>query len=246
MTQCKICEGKKQVQVACVDEQVDEMGHIMPFNPTETIKMVWADCSNCNATGEVPVIVREVELVSTPKDKILENILEEHDEDGRLVVYGGFTGSIDRICKILEIAGWQWIRVDGRGWATNLPIEKYDPTTLITYFQDKSNTEKVAFVGHPGSAGMGLTLTASSEIVYYSNDFNGENRMQSEDRIHRTGMDINKGALITDIIHLPSDQVILDNLKEKRRLQDMTLGQFDEGMKLVSDRTTLGEFDGET
>ena len=57
-------------------------------------------------------------------------------------------------------------------------------------------------VGQADSAGTGLTLTASNEIVYYSNSFNGEARMQSMHRIHRPGMDINKGALITDLIHL--------------------------------------------
>ena len=77
---------------------------------------------------------------------------------------------------------------------------------------------------------MGLTLTASSEIVYFSNDFNGESRAQSEDRCHRPGMDLNKGCTITDLIHLPSDKLILDNLKAKRRLELMSLGQYTEAL----------------
>jgi hypothetical protein len=81
-------------------------------------------------------------------------------------------------------------------------------------------------VGQPGAAGMGLTLTASPSIVYWSNDFNAESRIQSEDRIHRPGMDLNRGATIYDLVHLPTDLHILSNLKKKRDLQALTMGDF--------------------
>ena len=82
---------------------------------------------------------------------------------------------------------------------------------------------------------MGLTLTASPSIVYFSNDFNAESRIQSEDRIHRPGMDVNRGATIYDLIHLPTDRTVLDNLRAKRVLQDMTLGSLNEALLLVGD-----------
>lgn len=62
--------------------------------------------------------------------------------------------------------------------------------------------------------------------LYYSNDFNGEARAQSEDRGHRPGMDMNKGFTIIDIFHLPSDEKVYQNLKQKRKLELMTLGEF--------------------
>jgi SNF2 family DNA or RNA helicase len=43
------------------------------------------------------------------------------------------------------------------------------------------------FVGNPACAGTGLTLTAAATVVYYSNSFNLEHRLQSEDRAHRIG-----------------------------------------------------------
>jgi hypothetical protein len=51
--------------------------------------------------------------------------------------------------------------------------------------------------------------------------------MQAEDRIHRIGMDKNRGALIIDLIHLPTDQLVLDNLKKKKALQSMTMGELE-------------------
>ena len=56
-----------------------------------------------------------------------------------------------------------------------------------------------------------------------ANPFDADDRMQSEDRGHRPGMDLNKGLTIVDLIHLPSDQLVLDNLKKKVKLQSLTL-----------------------
>jgi hypothetical protein len=78
-------------------------------------------------------------------------------------------------------------------------------------------------VGQPGAAGMGLTLTAAHYTFFFSNDFNGENRMQAEDRGHRIGMNVLKGGFIGDVIHLPSDEKVIDNLKLKRDLQHMSM-----------------------
>jgi hypothetical protein len=60
--------------------------------------------------------------------------------------------------------------------------------------------------------------------------------MQSEDRIHRPGMDVNRGATIIDIFHLPSDQKVLENLRKKRDLQAMSLGDFVEGLNREGER----------
>jgi hypothetical protein len=84
---------------------------------------------------------------------------------------------------------------------------------------------------------MSLTLTASPVVIFYSNDFKAENRMQAEDRIHRESMDLNLGATIIDIIHLPTDELVLKNLKEKTKLQNLTLG-------VISDYIEQGEYDG--
>jgi len=90
---------------------------------------------------------------------------------------------------------------------------------------------RLCFVGHPQAGGMALTLTASPTELFYSNCFNGEARMQAEDRFHRAGMDVNRGARIIDLIHLPSDKLVLENLKKKKRLQDLTMGELEAAMK---------------
>lgn len=229
MTRCLACHGHKVVKA-----YFDAEGR--PCNgDSEIAETRDLPCSTCNATGEVNVVEREATMVSCAKDDALKDIIDLHDDVGKLVVYAGFTASIDRVCKLfLETKEWAVIRVDGRGWsgwkADGTPVPN-NPVDLVSWFQ--TTEDKVGFVGHPGSAGMGLTLTASPTIVYFSNDFNAESRIQSEDRIHRAGMDVNRGATIIDLIHLPSDQHVLDNLKKKRDMQAMSLGEVQEVMRVA-------------
>ena len=62
--------------------------------------------------------------------------------------------------------------------------------------------------------------------VYWSNSFKTEYRAQSEDRIHRKGMDENLGCEIVDLIHLPTDARVLEVIQANRKLELMTLGDF--------------------
>jgi len=185
-------------------------------------------CEVCNGTAKVNKYERTVQEVPCPKEDELLDLLDNHEDVGRIVIYAGFTGSVDRVVNICHKAGWATIRVDGRGWfASEYNGDPIPSSDLVTLFQEQKNQfPRVAFVGQPGAAGMGLTLTASPSIVYWSNDFNAEHRIQSEDRIHRPGMDLNRGATIYDLIHLPTDSHILNNLKKKRDLQAMTMGDF--------------------
>jgi hypothetical protein len=44
-------------------------------------------------------------------------------------------------------------------------------------------------------------------------------------------MDPNKGAIIVDLVHLESDMYVRENLRKKRELQSVTLGELQEFMK---------------
>lgn len=183
-------------------------------------------CPHCNGSGFIGQYKRHTIEVPCPKDDGLSDILDAHEDDGRLIVYGGFTGTIDRIIKVVAKAGWNWIRVDGRGWLCSWGAKLGEE--MLEEFQNPNSTMKICFVGQPEAAGMGVTLTAACEELYYSNSFSGEARIQSEDRPHRIGQ--TRGVIVTDFIHLPTDMTVLVNLRKKRRLQDMTMGVFAEAL----------------
>lgn len=199
-------------------------------------------CTNCDSTGLIPEMVRTAVEVPCPKDEALLDILEEHEDVGRCVAYAGFAGSIDRICSIVKRNGWEYIRFDGRGVTTSWEMPRgIDPISnapwdcLAVFQKLQSGPDQIVFIGHPMAAGMGLTLTASPSIVYFSNDYNAESKIQSQDRIHRPGMDLNRGATIYELLHLPSDRMVLDNLRKKQELQALTLGVVRKRMDEVLD-----------
>ena len=203
--ECEACAGKKVI----IDTENNEM-----------------NCSACNGTGKMPITERQTISVDCPKIDALTSLLERHEEVGRVVIYAGFTGSVDRCVETCRKAMWHVIRVDGRGWFFHDHMGQKVEEDEIKAFQEMQGIyPRIAFVGQPGAAGMGLTLTASPSIIYYSNDFNAESRIQSEDRIHRPGMDTNRGATIYDLCHLGTDKIILDNLKKKRQLQSVSMGE---------------------
>jgi len=181
-------------------------------------------CDVCNNVGFVEKIIRKTYQVETPKEQAVIDILDEHIDIGRIVFYAGFTGSIERLVDICKKCDWETIRADGHGWKTSFdgdPLEEFQNGKL----------PRIAFIGQPGAAGTGLTLTASPTICYYSNDFDADHRIQSEDRCHRIGMDTNRGCTIIDIVHLPTDELVINNLKKKRALQSLTLGEISEVLK---------------
>lgn len=195
------------------------------------------DCDYCNGSGKVKNKVRSTREIGTPKDQFIIDELDAHEEIGRLIIWGGFVGTIDRLVKLVQSQGWATLRVDGRGFEGRLPDGELIDYQVLLDAMDGSNKEfenllthlpKVCFIGNPQAGGMALTLTGSPTMVFFSNSFDGTARMQSEDRFHRIGMDINRGATIKDLILLPTDKLVLENLRKKKTLQSITLGEIDE------------------
>lgn len=199
--------------------------YIPSSDDPEDLNKVECICPNCKGSGTTPKFRRETKFIDCPKDELLDEDLDNHEEIGRLNIYGGFTGTIDKIISRCHKKGWTTIRADGRGWEGKTPLMEILPNAdlLQIYTMELEKYPKVAFVGQPGAAGMGLTLTVSPTTVFFSNDFNAENRMQAEDRGHRLGMDRERGGRIVDYVHLDTDQYVLDNLKRKRDLQHMSM-----------------------
>jgi hypothetical protein len=235
---CPLCRGTK-TSIEWYDPQNEDI-LVTPEEQAKGVRFIYNDqdevveevpieykqrvvtCVHCNGNGEVPRLIRSMFEVLCPKDDVVREQLDLHDDVGRLNIYAGFQASVDRLCKICLTAGWGYIRADGRGWDGLMPTgERLPNKELLSIYSQGQG--RIAFIGQAGAAGMGLTLTASPTTLFFSNDFNGENRLQAEDRGHRIGMDVERGGRILDIVHLETDQYILDNLKKKKDLQLMSM-----------------------
>lgn len=231
---CPVCAkgdtpGKAEVWCDPEDaERVFEMTDMLDPAYVLTLEKKLIECPTCGGSAEVPHRVRVTREVPSPKDRALVELLDEYEDLGRLVVFAGFKASIDRVTKLCLRQKWSVVRVDGRGWKTfdmnGIYLLKEDP---LKYWADTHGNRRVAFVAHPQSGGMGLTLTEARAAVFFSNDFRPESRIQAEDRIHRLGTNVNRGATIIDLLHLQTDAKVRDVLKANRRLELMTLGDLE-------------------
>ena len=72
------------------------------------------------------------------------------------------------------------------------------------------------------AASKGLTLTAAANVIYYSQGFSLETRLQSEDRAHRIGQ--NKTVVYTDLVARGTvDEKVIAALKAKSEIANAVI-----------------------
>lgn len=80
------------------------------------------------------------------------------------------------------------------------------------------------FVGNPKAGGRGLTLVNTKTVIFYSQYFGLEPRIQGEDRAHRIGL--KHPVLYIDLVAEGTvDERILKRLREKRSLAEMVINR---------------------
>ena len=118
-----------------------------------------------------------VEQVSCAKLAALEDIVDGAAAEGKkLVIIARFLPEIRAICKLLEKRGLGYSCITG---------EVKNRDEQVARFQKEP--EAMAFVGQIATAGLGITLTAASTMVFYSLDYSMSNFEQAKARIHRVG-----------------------------------------------------------
>jgi SNF2 family DNA or RNA helicase len=186
-------------------------------------------CEACEGTGKHHKVTKEIKGLKTPKTRVFTELLSEYEEYGRFVAYSPFHATIDHITETALKHGWAVMQLDGRGVkGFGEELEGMTIKDMLAAFQAgpvDSGIKKLLFNGQPESAGMGLTLTASPGLVFFSNSLKPEARDQAKDRIHRLGADLNKAVVVIDLIHLPQDEFIRTKLLDKADLHDMSLGK---------------------
>jgi SNF2 family DNA or RNA helicase len=160
----------------------------------------------------------KIEQVSDAKLKALEDILESSIQEGhKLVVIARFIPEIHAICRMLEKKNIGYACIYG---ATK------DRQEQVNRFQ--CDPDCMVFVGQIATAGLGITLTAASTMVFYSLDYSMSNFEQTKARIHRVGQK-NGCTYIYLIAKGTVDSKILTALRNKADLAKMLIDDYRKG-----------------
>lgn len=150
-----------------------------------------------------------VNFSDNPKLDALEDILEE--TEGKVIIWARFQQDIKNILAICGKLEIEAVSIWGE-------IPEEERSKNVRKFQTDENTKVI--VGTPQTGGLGINLTAASTVIYYSNSYSLQDRLQSEDRTHRAGQ-INKVTYIDILAKNTIDVGIRKILKEKKNIADI-------------------------
>ena len=152
------------------------------------------------------------------KNNRLSELLDVLEEiEGKAIIWAHYQHDVKNIFKLLE--------------------DKYGPGSVVHYYGKtlpeqrdyaiknfKGNDKVRFFVGTPQTGGYGITLTQANTVIYYSNGYDLEKRMQSEDRAHRIGQ--KKTVTYVDIIAEETvDTKIVKSLRKKINIASKVMGE---------------------
>jgi len=145
----------------------------------------------------------------------LMNVLEE--TEGKAIIWANYQLSVGEIIQriIKEYGEDSYVHYYGL-----TPQE--DRQDFIRKFQ---NDPKCRFlIGTPQTGGYGITLTQANTVIYYSNGYDLEKRLQSEDRAHRIGQ--KKTVTYIDLICEDTvDEKIVKALRDKINIASEVMGE---------------------
>ena len=152
------------------------------------------------------------------KNNRLAELLDVLEEiEGKAIIWAHYQHDVRNIFKLLE--------------------DKYGPGSVVHYYGKtlpeqrdyaiknfKDNDKVRFFVGTPQTGGYGITLVQANTVIYYSNGYDLEKRMQSEDRAHRIGQ--KKKVTYIDLIAEDTvDTKIVKSLRKKINIASEVMGE---------------------
>ena len=147
--------------------------------------------------------------ILTLKNNRLSGLLDVTEElQGKAIIWATYTYDVQQVASALRD------RFGTEAVATYFgATPQEERQEIVESFQDPDSPLRF-FVGQPKTGGFGITLTAANTVIYYSNSYDLEIRLQSEDRAHRIGQ-TNKVTYVDLVAPGTVDEKILEALRNK-------------------------------
>jgi SNF2 family DNA or RNA helicase len=160
----------------------------------------------------------EGETVTLASNRYRELVDIAEELQGKAIIWATYTYDIQQIADALRHRfGPEAVATYYGGTAQD------ERQKIVEQFQDKDNPLRF-FVGQPKTGGYGITLTAANTVIYFSNSYDLEIRLQSEDRAHRISQ--TKKVTYIDLVSPNTiDEKILKALRGKIDLAGQVLGE---------------------
>ena len=210
--------------VSLTPEQVKAYEEMRRFNMTELEGETMTSLSSLTALirlhqiscGHVTLDSGETKALKSNRMNELLNVLDE--VEGKVIIWASYRFDLKHIEETLKNKFGEESTASYFG-----DTKDKDRQNIVERFQDKNSKLKY-FVGNPSTGGYGLTLTAAHTVIYYSNTYDLEKRMQSEDRAHRIGQ-VNKVTYIDLISEGTVDEKIVQSLRSKIDIASAVMGE---------------------
>jgi len=153
------------------------------------------------------------------KNNRLTALMECLEEiEGKAIIWATYREDIKNIVATLKKAYGEASTVEYHGGVDARVRQDH-----IAQFQDVKGPTRY-FVGNPSTGGYGITLTAANTVIYYSNSYDLEKRLQSEDRAHRIGQ--TGSVTYVDLVSEKTiDERIIKSLKAKVNIANEIMGE---------------------
>jgi len=203
--QKKVYEQMKQMALAEMNGKMMSTATVL----TQLMRLHQITCGHFTADDG------SIQKIKSNRLDELMDVLEEIE--GKVVIWAHYQNDVETIVEHLK--------------------KKYGDNSIVDYYgrtrpeNRQSNIDKFQkdegcrfFIGTPATGGYGITLTQASNVIYYSNGYDLEKRMQSEDRAHRIGQ--KKSVTYVDMIADDTvDEKIVKSLRKKVNIATQIMGE---------------------
>ena len=204
--QKRVYNQLRQTALAMLDDKMMSTMNVI----TQLMRLHQVTCGHFKADDD------SITKLDNNRVNALLELLEE--TDGKVIIWANYREDIRNIADSLKKAYGDDSTVEYWG-----EVDSTLRQDNIAQFQQKNGPTRY-FVGNTQTGGYGITLTAANTVVYYSNNYNLEQRLQSEDRAHRIGQTGN--VTYVDIVAEETiDDKIVKSLRSKINIANEIMGE---------------------
>jgi len=204
--QLKLYKTMKQMALAQLNGKVLTAPNVL----TQLMRLHQITCGHLKSDDDT------IQIVKNNRLNELMDVLEE--VEGKAIIWANYIYDIETIVKEIQ-----------KKYGSDSVVQYYGAISSeerqkgIEKFQDPNSPVRF-FIGNPQTGGYGITLTAANTVIYYSNGYDLEKRLQSEDRAHRIGQ--KKSVTYIDLIAEKTvDEKIVKALRKKIDIASEIMGE---------------------